>query len=45
MPNDMKWVRPHSSTNGALKSRYQKMNIFVYILGRIPPTSFVSSAR
>ena len=31
--------------NGALKSSYQKMNIFVYILGRIPPTSFVSSSR
>ena len=38
-------VGGHSSTNGVLKSRYQKMNIFVYILGRIPPTSFVSSAR
>ena len=35
----------HSSTNGVLKSRYKKINIFVYILGRIPPTSFVSSAR
>ena len=30
-------LRIHSSTNGVLKSRYQKMNIFVYILGRIPP--------
>ena len=37
-------ARVHSSTNGVLKSRYQKMNIFVYILGRILP-SFVSSAR
>ena len=38
-------VSIHSSTNGALKSRYKKMNYFVYILGRIPPMIFVSSAK
>ena len=38
-------VSGHCSTNGALKSSYKKMNIFVYILGRIPPTIFVSSVK
>ena len=39
------WKRMHSSTNGVLKIRYKKINIVVYILGRIPPISFVSSAK
>ena len=38
-------IRIQCSTNGALKSSYKNMNIFVYIPGRIPPTIFVSSAK